>query len=83
MGERGEVKCETILDLRNKTRSVDPAGKAAVVVVERSAGEEDPEPPQKKSKGLTLEEYESVLDQDTTFDDIDLDLVTEHKLCLP
>ncbi|KAJ7498834.1 hypothetical protein FB451DRAFT_1358267 [Mycena latifolia] len=78
-GERAEVKCETILDLRNKMRSIEPAGKAAVVI-EHTTGmqaEEDPEPPQKKSRGLTLEEYESALDNDSTFDSIDLDLGTD------
>ncbi|KAJ7665541.1 hypothetical protein B0H17DRAFT_1184561 [Mycena rosella] len=80
-GDRAEVKCETILALRKKTRSVEPAGKANVVI-EQSTGaqaEEDPEPPHKKSRSLTLEEYELALDKDSTFDDIDLDLRTEDK----
>ncbi|KAJ6598982.1 hypothetical protein DFH09DRAFT_1243465 [Mycena vulgaris] len=81
-GERAEVKCETILALRKKIQgSVEPAGNA-VVIIEGSTGaraEEDPEPPQKKSRNLSLEEYESALDQDSTFDDIDLDLGTDDK----
>ncbi|KAJ7507901.1 hypothetical protein B0H11DRAFT_2169546 [Mycena galericulata] len=75
-GERGEVKCETILGLRKAASSVQPAGKIAAII-ENGAGtpkEEDLEPPQKKSRTLTLEEYEAALDQDSTFDGIDLNL---------
>ncbi|KAJ7180175.1 hypothetical protein C8R43DRAFT_972017 [Mycena crocata] len=78
-GERAEVKCETILDLRKKG-GVESAGKAAaVVIIENKAALEEQEPPQKKIRSLTLEEYEAALDQDSTFDDIDLQLVTEDR----
>ncbi|KAF7352722.1 Glutamine synthetase [Mycena venus] len=49
----------------------------AVVKSEAMQQEDSEEPPQKKTRGLTLEEYEAALDQDTTFDEIDLDLVTD------
>ncbi|KAJ7904595.1 hypothetical protein B0H14DRAFT_2663580 [Mycena olivaceomarginata] len=80
-GDRAEVKCETILGLRKATSvSAEPAGKAdAIVKSEPMPQVEDCEPPLKKTRGLTLEEYEAVLDQDTTFDDIDLDLGTDDK----
>ncbi|KAJ6539423.1 hypothetical protein B0H19DRAFT_1178960 [Mycena capillaripes] len=81
-GERAEVKCETILGLRKKTSIVEPAGKVGAVVMTgdtTTQQEEDPEPPHKKTRGLTLEEYEAALDQDTTFDEIDLDFGTEDK----
>ncbi|KAJ6485137.1 hypothetical protein C8R47DRAFT_1130904 [Mycena vitilis] len=74
-GERAEVKCETILALRKKISVIEPAGNVGEVVMTDHATiqqEEDPEPPQKKARGLTLEEYEVALDQDSTFDDIDL-----------
>ncbi|KAF8195809.1 hypothetical protein K438DRAFT_785329 [Mycena galopus ATCC 62051] len=75
-GERAEVKCETILGLRRSaSSSAEPAGKAdAVVKSEPTGPEEDLEPPQKKKRTLTLDEYDDFLDQDNTFDDIDLDL---------
>jgi hypothetical protein len=80
-GDRAEVKCETILGLRKATSvSAEPAGKAdAIVKSEPMPQVEDCEPPLKKTRGLTLEEYEAVLNQDTTFDDIDLDLGTDDK----
>jgi len=34
---------------------------------------EQEEPDRKKPRGLSLEEYEAALDQDTTFHDVDLD----------
>ncbi|KAJ7129582.1 hypothetical protein C8R44DRAFT_82192 [Mycena epipterygia] len=82
-GERAEVKCETILGLRKETRSVEPTGKtSAVVIIDRGPvqqEEENLEPPQKKSRSLTLEEYEAALDQDPTFDDINLNLTTDNR----
>jgi len=82
-GERGEVKCETILNLRREKTSttVHPAGKVAAII-ENSAGkpeDENPEPPQKKIRSLTLEEYEAALDQDSTFDSVDLDFRSDDK----
>ncbi|KAJ7179060.1 hypothetical protein C8R46DRAFT_941519 [Mycena filopes] len=68
-GERAEVKCETILGLRKvSSSSVLPAGKVEAVVRTNteSAATEDGEPPLKKSRDLTFEEYEAALDEDTT-----------------
>ncbi|KAJ6628697.1 hypothetical protein B0H10DRAFT_1940108 [Mycena sp. CBHHK59/15] len=84
-GERSEVKCETILALRKKTKNVEPTKKAVVAIrIENNGGLKEegdlnPEPPQKKIRSLTLEEYEAALDQDTTFYNIDLDLGTDDK----
>lgn len=38
----------------------------------------DSEPQSKKSRHLTVEEYEALLDQDTTFNNVDLDFVNEQ-----
>ncbi|KAJ7781158.1 hypothetical protein B0H16DRAFT_1404408 [Mycena metata] len=74
-GDRAEVKCETILGLRKVSSTVEPAGKVEAVVMTEgeSTPPEDGEPPSKKGRALTFEEYEAALDQDTTFDNIDLD----------
>ncbi|KAJ7094686.1 hypothetical protein B0H15DRAFT_929316 [Mycena belliarum] len=77
-GDRAEVKCETILNLRKKTGTIEPAAKADSVIERTAAAQvEDPKPPEKKSRTLTLEEYEAALDNDSTFDDIDLDFGTD------
>ncbi|KAJ7908275.1 hypothetical protein B0H13DRAFT_2016861 [Mycena leptocephala] len=74
-GERAEVKCETILGLRKKTSIIEPPGKVdAVVMIENATQQEDSEPPHKKTRGLTFEEYEAALEQDSTLDELDLDL---------
>ncbi|KAJ7228585.1 hypothetical protein GGX14DRAFT_547571 [Mycena pura] len=80
-GARAEVKCEMILGLRKETKIVEPARKVAAVTInhgDNSAAQEHQEPPHKKSRGLTLEEYEAMLDQDSTFNDVDLDLGTDR-----
>ncbi|CAK5275614.1 unnamed protein product [Mycena citricolor] len=60
-GDRGQVRCETILALRKHPAS-------PVSVEDLSA---DEEPVQKRPRGLTLEEYEAALDQDPSlYDDI-------------
>jgi hypothetical protein len=85
-GKRGEVRCEQILSLRKKDRSTaaETAVKGEVVKLEvnhdsraaegpggiQSSTSEGPE--QKKARTMTLEEYEAALDQDDTFDDVDL-----------
>jgi hypothetical protein len=38
-------------------------------------GSQEVEPAQKKARLLTLEEYEAALDQDRTFDNVDLDFL--------
>jgi len=78
-GERAEVKCEKILCLRKPTRSIEPTGIVSAVIENSAVSpEEDLEPPQKKSRSLTLEEYEA-LDEDSAWDGIDLDLCTDDK----
>ncbi|KAG1755615.1 hypothetical protein EDB19DRAFT_1955866 [Suillus lakei] len=85
-GKRGEVRCERILSLRKKDRSTvaETTAKGEVVKLQvnhdlkaaEGAGEiqsgpsEGPE--HKKARTMTLEEYEAALDQDDTFDDVDL-----------
>ncbi|KAG2757343.1 hypothetical protein P692DRAFT_20948436 [Suillus brevipes Sb2] len=87
-GKRGEVRCEQILSLRKKDRSTiaETAMKDEVVKLDvnhnsraaegpvgtQSGTSEGPE--HKKARTMTLEEYEAALDQDDTFDDVDLDL---------
>ncbi|KAG1752714.1 uncharacterized protein EDB91DRAFT_1234689 [Suillus paluster] len=85
-GKRGEVRCERILSLRKKDRSAiaETTAKGEVVKLEvngdlraaevaggtQSGTSEGPE--HKKARTMTLEEYEAALDQDTTFDDVEL-----------
>jgi hypothetical protein len=82
-GGRGDVRCETILALRKKgvgneksreVQDVDRVVKFEKVDNKDSTVKETEEPESKKSRGMTLEEYEAALDLDTSFDDIDLDL---------
>ncbi|KAG2056353.1 hypothetical protein BDR06DRAFT_1006064 [Suillus hirtellus] len=85
-GKRGEVRCEQILSLRKKDRSAvaETAVKGDVVKLEVN---HDSRPTQgaggiqsgtsegsehKKARTMTLEEYEAALDQDDTFNDVDL-----------
>lgn len=42
--------------------------------VEPTGGEEAKEPDKKRVREMTLEEYEDMLNQDTTFDNINLDI---------
>jgi hypothetical protein len=85
-GKRGEVRCEQILSLRKKDRSTvaETAMKDEVVKLGvnhnltaaegpggiQSGTSEGPE--HKKARTMALEEYEAALDQDDTFDDVDL-----------
>ena len=41
-------------------------------------GDADGEPDAKRSRGMTLEEYEAVLDADDSFADIDLDALSRE-----
>ncbi|CAA7259836.1 unnamed protein product [Cyclocybe aegerita] len=84
-GKRSEVHCSVILDLRRKIpeRNVEQpraeeADQQPNVRYEASqeAGQHEAEEPEpKKLKTMTVEEYEAILDDDTTFDDVDLDFV--------
>ncbi|KAE9410642.1 hypothetical protein BT96DRAFT_984149 [Gymnopus androsaceus JB14] len=85
-GNRSEVRCAVILALRNPPSVAnasegrqDTEQKAVDVVKyepldgdSEEPGSESPESNRTKG-GLTLEEYEAALDEDHTFDDIDLD----------
>ncbi|KAG2077339.1 hypothetical protein BDR04DRAFT_1065949 [Suillus decipiens] len=83
-GKRGEVRCDQILSLRKKDRSTvaETAVKGEVVKLEVNHGSSAAEgpiqpgtsegPEHKKARTMTLEEYEAALDQDNTFDDVDL-----------
>jgi hypothetical protein len=83
-GERSEVSCAKILDLRKKGKPLasdkaanEPsgAGMRNESVIEPREGQAD-EPRHKRLRELTLEEYEMALDQDTTFDKVDLNFNT-------
>lgn len=78
-GKRSQVNCKTILDLRKKES-------IALQQSNTSSEEQKPtisnefegvpvEPAQKRARLLTLEEYEAALDQDHTFDNVDLDFL--------
>ncbi|KAF7292392.1 Glutamine synthetase [Mycena chlorophos] len=76
-GDRAEVRCSTILGLRKARAKVVEQAPAAPRI-ETDSGE-DPlsdEPPLKKARGMTVEEYEAALDEDGTFDHVDLDELT-------
>ncbi|TFK43459.1 hypothetical protein BDQ12DRAFT_731481 [Crucibulum laeve] len=84
-GARSEVRCSSILALREKNAvalGYDPSvAESTAVKVENvdevANGVETDEPERKKARGMTLEEYEAALDEDTTFNDVDLDFATE------
>lgn len=78
-GKRGEVRCGKILGLRKagKRGGGSTSSLPSVVRIEACAEEKHQDtggdvPDCKRPRGLSLEEYEAVLDQDTTFDDVDL-----------
>ncbi|THV08473.1 hypothetical protein K435DRAFT_771969 [Dendrothele bispora CBS 962.96] len=79
-GERSEVRCDTILGLRNvksdeaKASAPKQDPKNLVKCEAASATLEDHEVEPKRPKVMTLEEYEVALDDDHTFDDVDLDI---------
>ncbi|TFL05855.1 hypothetical protein BDV98DRAFT_630506 [Pterulicium gracile] len=90
-GQRGEVRCDTILALRKLSSDTQVAlseecnSKSSLVKFEStddtsvqdnsSSGDapvQENSPPPKRKRGPTLEEYEAELDDDTTFDGVDL-----------
>lgn len=82
-GERSEVSCAKILDLRKKGKPLasdkaanEPSGSVRrnESVIEPPEGQADG-PRRKRLRELTLEEYEVALDQDTTFDKVDLSFI--------
>lgn len=86
-GGRGEIRCAKILDLRSRGPStsntaredvpvkVEDAVKAedTVDAVVRATADKEGEPEAKRSRGMTLEEYEAAIDDDDTFAQVDLD----------
>lgn len=83
-GERSDVSCAKILDLRKKGKLLasdkavnEPsgAGMRNESVIEPPEGHADG-PRRKRPRELTLEEYEVALDQDSTFDNVDLSFNT-------
>lgn len=85
-GQRSDVHCSTILALRKKKGDAitdEGDGRIQPVIQHETPGEssvinDEGEPQRKKIKGLTLEEYEAALDEDTTFDDVNLDFTIEN-----
>lgn len=73
-GKKGEVKCQTILNLRKKGSGVASVSniKSEEVVKTEDLPEE---PDSKKPRLLTLEEYEAALDEDPGFDEKDLESI--------
>lgn len=78
-GGRGEVTCRKILELRKKGGTVQDGKKeTADGLVKFDEGEQatasrsDDGPQVKKARNMSLEEYEAALDQDPTFDAIDI-----------
>lgn len=76
-GQRAEVRCETILNLRTRNKIPSTAkrpkrGVEDIVKYENAGSMEEGEPERKKPRGLTLEEYEAELDKEP-LDDVDLE----------
>jgi hypothetical protein len=73
-GKRSEVRCQTILGLMKKkgasSVSLSPNAEDAVKTEDTCD-----EPDNKKPRVLTLEDYEAALDDDSGFDDIDLETI--------
>ncbi|KJA30201.1 hypothetical protein HYPSUDRAFT_175504 [Hypholoma sublateritium FD-334 SS-4] len=84
-GKRSQIHCQTIMELSKKmqdsTKVKSPIAKETSPNVQNnlSVREDtctDGEPRSKKTRHLTVEEYEAILDQDNTFNNVDLDCVT-------
>jgi hypothetical protein len=84
-GKRGEVRCKRILSLRKKDRSaisvvtakgevvkLEGGGDFGLAEVGRTQSSTLEARENKKARTMTLEEYEAALDQDTTFDGVEL-----------
>ncbi|KXN89656.1 hypothetical protein AN958_05523 [Leucoagaricus sp. SymC.cos] len=90
-GKRSEVKCDVILGLRLKTNTIppnqqreepSPSTKSLVKVGlhdDSASSVQHDEPSKKKARTMTLEEYEANLDNDTTFDDVNLDFADPSR----
>jgi hypothetical protein len=87
-GKRSQLSCKTILDLR-KRELIDSHQSNIFSEAQKPTtnnksegvlGFQEVEPVQKKARLFTLEEYEAALDQDHTFDNIDLDFLDSQEL---
>lgn len=77
-GKRSEIRCSKILDLRkpnhqHKAQPTETNQKPEVSYGISETQNQQVEPERKKVKSLSVEEYEALLDQDTSFDTISLD----------
>ncbi|KAG5342547.1 hypothetical protein C0989_000675 [Termitomyces sp. Mn162] len=84
-GARSEVKCSTILDLRKKgsePATMHVANTANNIHVKHDAVDDNP-PDQKKTKLLSLEEYEAALDEDFDYKFIGPDLTNSNEVSYP
>jgi hypothetical protein len=69
-GKRGEVKCQTILDLVKKGTDLNSASGNLEDVVKEATS--DDERDTKKPRSFTPDEYDTLLDDDFEFDEVDL-----------
>ncbi|KAJ3866084.1 hypothetical protein EV359DRAFT_72057 [Lentinula novae-zelandiae] len=79
-GERSEVRCTTILALRKLPSSdganeeqINPGAESEVRYGEEANFTAEDRGSKRVKRGMTLEEYEAMLDEDHSFDNIDLD----------
>jgi len=78
-GKRSEIHCSKILDLRKRTRQhkaqLTQANQKPEVLygISETQNQQEVEPERKKVKSLSVEEYEALLDEDISFDNISLD----------
>ncbi|KAF7301739.1 Glutamine synthetase [Mycena indigotica] len=77
-GDRAEVRCSTILDLRQTQTVSQERQQPAVQTTGNLVDQLSEEPSPKRSRVMTLEEYEAALDEDRTFDNVNLDFDTQY-----
>jgi len=70
-GKKGQVKCQTILDLIKKGPNLNSASPGILENVVKEATSDD-ERDIKKPRGLTPDEYSALLDEDFEFDALDI-----------
>ena len=75
-GKRSQVSCQAILDLRKRVsislQQSNTSSEEQKPTIHNESEGVPVEPVQKKKRMLTLEEFEAFLDQDHTFDSVDL-----------
>ena len=76
-GERAEMRCTDILKLKKAKLEPKPKVKAeedaAGDLKENTEKDPDKEPPEKKAKGMSVEEYEAALDASMAYNDLKFD----------